>query len=140
MSELFDKSAPVTLRAASLALTTSPVASSEMDVSTHSYVTLFASYEGTDGSGAAFIPEVQRQGSTAWIPAVSVLSPGTPGGGLVETELVAALYTIPTLATARCVHVPVYGATRFRVSALELGAPGTPGTCEVVAVASRLGA
>ena len=70
--DLFDKAAPRELRAASLALTTSVVASDEMDVSTHSYVTLFAAYEGTDGTGAAILPEVQRQGSTAWVPAVSV--------------------------------------------------------------------
>ncbi|MDB4929447.1 MAG: hypothetical protein JWM10_1931 [Myxococcaceae bacterium] len=137
MSGLFDKDAPVELRADS-ALTGSFVPSGEIDVSTHSMVTVEATYAQGDGDMAILLAEVQRQGSSAWVPAATILDAGTPGGGAVMAELAAAVHTI-SQSCARLVHVPVYGASRFRVSAKEAGAT-TPGTLAIVAIRSRVGA
>jgi len=138
--DLFDKGSPQRLRAVS-ALTTSLVASSELAVSTHSTVTVEVEYTaGTGGTGAEYLPEVLMAGESVWSPAVSALSAGTPSGGAVTAEACAMTYS--QVAGKRTLHVPVYGATSFRVRVKETTATSisVAGTCGILAVASRLGA
>jgi len=137
---LFDKSAPTTLRATS-ALTTSLVASDELAVPTHSTVTIEVEYTaGTGGTGVEYVPEVLMAGQSVWSPAVTALNAGTPSAGAVTIEACAATYS--QVAGKRTLHVPVYGATRFRVRVKETTATSisVAGTCAILAVASRLGA
>lgn len=136
--DLFDKGSPQRLRAVS-ALTTSLVASSELAVSTHSTVSIEVEYTaGTGGTGVEYLPEVLMAGETVWSPAVSALNAGTPSGGAVTAE--ACAMTCSQVAGKRTLHIPVYGATSFRVRVKETGAVAVAGTCGILAVASRLGA
>ena len=136
--DLFDKSSPQRLRTTA-ALTTSLVASSELAVSTHSTVTVEVEYTaGTGGTGVEYLPEVLMAGESVWSPAVSALSAGTPAAGAVTIEACAATYS--QVAGKRTLHIPVYGATSFRVRVKEVGAVTVAGTCGILAVASRLGA
>ena len=136
--DLFDKSSPQSLRTTA-ALTTSLVASSELAVSTHSTVSIEVEYTaGTGGTGAEYLPEVLMAGESVWSPAVSALSAGTPAAGAVTIEACAATYS--QVAGKRTLHIPVYGATSFRVRVKEVGAVTVAGTCGILAVASRLGA
>jgi len=136
--DLFDKGSPQRLRAVS-DLTTSLVASSELAVSTHSTVSIEVEYTaGTGGTGAEYLPEVLMAGESVWSPAVSALSAGTPAAGAVTIEACAATYS--QVAGKRTLHIPVYGATSFRVRVKEVGAVTVAGTCGILAVASRLGA
>lgn len=136
--DLFDKSSPQRLRTTA-ALTTSLVASSELAVSTHSTVSIEVEYTaGTGGTGAEYLPEVLMAGESVWSPAVSALSAGTPAAGAVTIEACAATYS--QVAGKRTLHIPVYGATSFRVRVKEVGAVTVAGTCGILAVASRLGA
>lgn len=138
---LFDKGAPSRLRATSLALTTSLVASDPLDVSTHSMVSLETEYAaGTGGNGVEYLPEVLMAGETTWSPAVCALNAGTPSGGAVTVEACAVTYS--AVAGKRTLHIPVYGATKFRVRIKETTATSisVAGTCGLLAVASRLGA
>ena len=138
-SSVFDKAPPAALRSPALALTTSLVASDDLDVSTHSMVTVETYYAaGTGGTGVELLPEVLMAGETVWSPAVSALNAGTPSGGAVTVEACATTYS--AVAGKRTLHVPVYGATRFRVQVKETGSVVAAGTCGVLAVASRLGA
>lgn len=137
---LFDKGAPQRLRAVS-ALTTSLVASDALAVSTHSTVSIEVEYTaGTGGTGVEYLPEVLMAGESAWSPAVSALNAGTPSAGAVTIEACAATYSQG--AGKRTVHIPVYGATSFRVRVKETTATSisAAGTCAILAVASRLGA
>jgi hypothetical protein len=136
--DLFDKSAPTRLRTTT-ALTTSLVASDELAVPTHSTVSLEVEYTaGTGGTGVEYLPEVLMAGESVWSPAVSALSAGTPSGGAVTMEACAVTYSQG--AGKRTIHIPVYGATRFRVQVKEVGTVSAAGTCGILAVASRLGA
>lgn len=136
--DLFDKGSPQRLRAVS-ALTTSLVASSELAVSTHSTVSIEVEYTaGTGGTGVEYLPEVLMAGESVWSPAVSALNAGTPSGGAVTAEACAMTYS--QVAGKRTLHIPVYGATSFRVRVKETGAVAVAGTCGILAVASRLGA
>lgn len=136
--DLFDKGSPQRLRATA-ALTTSLVASSELAVSTHSTVSIEVEYTaGTGGTGAEYLPEVIMAGETVWSPAVSALNAGTPAAGAVTIEACAATYS--QVAGKRTLHIPVYGATSFRVRVKETGVVAVAGTCGILAVASRLGA
>ena len=137
---LSDKSAPVRLRATADALTTSLVASDAIDVSTHSMVTVETDYTaGTGGDGVEFVPEVLMAGQSTWSAAVSALDAGTPSGGAVTMGLAAVTYSAG--AGKRTLHVPVYGASKFRVRIKETTSTSisVEGTCGVLAVASRLG-
>ena len=137
---LFDKGAPQRLRATA-ALTTSLVASDALAVSTHSTVSIEVEYTaGTGGTGVEYLPEVLMAGESAWSPAVSALNAGTPSAGAVTIEACAATYSQG--AGKRTVHIPVYGATSFRVRVKETTATSisAAGTCAILAVASRLGA
>ena len=138
--DLFDKGAPQRLRATA-ALTTSLVASDALAVSTHSTVSIEVEYTaGTGGTGVEYLPEVLMAGESAWSPAVSALNAGTPSAGAVTIEACAATYSQG--AGKRTVHIPVYGATSFRVRVKETTATSisAAGTCAILAVASRLGA
>lgn len=138
--DLFDKGSPQRLRTTA-ALTTSLVASDELAVSTHSYVSLEVKYAaGTGGTGVEYLPEVLMAGESVWSPAVSALSAGTPSGGAVTMEACAVTYSQG--AGKRTLHIPVYGATKFRVRVKETTATSisAAGTCGILAVASRLGA
>lgn len=136
--DLFDKGSPQRLRTTA-ALTTSLVASSELAVSTHSTVSIEVEYTaGTGGTGAEYLPEVIMAGETVWSPAVSALNAGTPAAGAVTIEACAATYS--QVAGKRTLHIPVYGATSFRVRVKETGVVAVAGTCGILAVASRLGA
>jgi len=137
--DLFDKGSPQRLRATATALTTSLVASSELAVSTHSTVSIEVEYTaGTGGTGVEYLPEVLMAGESVWSPAVSALNAGTPSGGAVTAEACAMTYS--QVAGKRTLHIPVYGATSFRVRVKETGAVAVAGTCGILAVASRLGA
>ena len=138
--DLFDKGAPSRLRTTA-ALTTSLVASDALPVSTHSTVTVEVEYTaGTGGTGVEYFTEVLMAGETVWSPAVSALSAGTPSGGAVTAEACAMTYS--QVAGKRTLHIPVYGATSFRVRVKETTATSisVAGTCGILAVASRLGA
>ena len=138
--DLFDKGAPQRLRATA-ALTTSLVASDALAVSTHSTVSIEVEYTaGTGGTGVEYLPEVLMAGESVWSPAVSALNAGTPSGGAVTIEACAATYSQG--AGKRTIHVPVYGATSFRVRVKETTGTciSSAGTCAILAVASRLGA
>ena len=138
--DLFDKGAPQRLRATA-ALTTSLVASDALAVSTHSTVSIEVEYTaGTGGTGVEYLPEVLMAGESVWSPAVSALNAGTPSGGAVTIEACAATYSQG--AGKRTIHVPVYGATSFRVRVKETTGTSisAAGTCAILAVASRLGA
>ena len=136
--DLFDKGSPQRLRTTA-ALTTSLVASSELAVSTHSTVSIEVEYTaGTGGTGVEYLPEVLMAGETVWSPAVSALNAGTPAAGAVTIEACAATYS--QVAGKRTLHIPVYGATSFRVRVKETGVVAVAGTCGILAVASRLGA
>lgn len=140
-SSVFDKAPPAALRSPALALTTSLVASDDLDVSTHSMVTVETYYAaGTGGTGVELLPEVLMAGETVWSPAVSALNAGTPSGGAVTVEACATTYS--AVAGKRTIHVPVYGATSFRVRVKETTGTSisAAGTCAILAVASRLGA
>mgnify|MGYP007122174900 CR=1 FL=1 len=108
-------------------------------VDNESMATLFVDYEpGTGGEGVELLCEVQRQGSTAWYPAVSTLSAGTAEDGTQPVELLATTYQAPE---ARMVNVTLYGYSRLRVRCRELGDTiSAAGTCAVTLVASRPGA
>ena len=137
--DLFDKGSPQRLRATATALTTSLVASDELAVPTHSTVTIEVEYTaGTGGTGVEYVPEVLMAGESVWSPAVSALNAGTPSGGAVTAEACAMTYS--QVAGKRTLHIPVYGATSFRVRVKETGAVAVAGTCGILAVASRLGA
>lgn len=142
MSGVFDKGTRKELRPAATLLTGTLDPSAELDVSTFSMVTLdLVGTLGTGGSSPTIEvhPEVayDRTGTT-WLSAVSAQNAGTPASGAVGIELCDVTYTM-TAAGSRTVHIPVYGAVRFRVSARETGGPLPFGTCQVGATPSRLG-
>lgn len=138
---LFEKSAPVVLRDAVTLLTAALVASAELPVDNDSYVTVETLVDlGTGGTNPTIElhPEVSMNG-TDYAPAVSALNPGAVASGAVSVELADTTYT-QTVAGRRTFHVPVYGAKKFRVRVRETGGPSPFGTCQITAVASRLGA
>ncbi|MDB4930515.1 MAG: hypothetical protein JWM10_2999 [Myxococcaceae bacterium] len=133
----YRKSGRTELRAASLALTTSLVATDPLAVVADSTVTLETLYAvGTGGTGVEVYPEASIDDGATWDPAVTALDPGTPSGGAVTLGLAAATYA-QTGAGRRLWSFDVPGATHVRVSVKETGAVTVAGTCRVRAVTSR---
>ena len=137
MSDLYDKTAPSTLRAAATTLTGSYVATSELDVDNYAFVTVTLAY--TKGGSATLLQFVAEQlfagGESAdWSPAECLQNAGSPSGGAVASEVLDTSYTV-TATGNRTLHFRVYGAAKFRLRLKETGTPG--GTCKVTAVASR---